>query len=515
MCASGFGRPRLSASRLEIEGGTSPLQLDPLDDGWHELIARNIACRARYRFVLSDGMRVPDPASRFQPDDVHGPSELIDPRAWHWNDDAWKGRPWEEAVLYELHLGAFTPDGTFRAAIDKLDHLAELGITALEIMPVADFPGKRNWGYDGVLPFAPDSSYGRPDDFKALIEAAHARGMMVLLDVVYNHFGPDGNYLSLYAPQFFTERHKTPWGAAINYDGPSSRPVREFFIHNALYWLEEFHLDGLRLDAVHAIIDDSPVDILQELAERVQSTDFGRSVRLVLENEKNQARRLMRESDGRPRWYTAQWNDDVHHVLHTAATGESHTYYGPYLGDTSKLGRALAEGFVRERGESSGHLPPTAFIAFIQNHDQIGNRAVGDRLPCAASQAPVGAVAAVYLLLPQIPMLFMGEEWGADSPSRSSAISARILPRPCARAGAKNFPNIAARFPIHSQPLLSHRPSCGGTISPRPRMRTGSIGTAAFCAPGANGSFPNWQASRPTRVLTRLSRITPSLCAGA
>jgi malto-oligosyltrehalose trehalohydrolase len=402
---------------LEIEGEeASPRALQPLPGGWHELTAGGMQCGARYRFLLPDGTRVPDPASRYQPYDVHGASELIDPRSWEWSDDHWDGRPWEQAVIYELHVGAFTPEGTFRAAISKFDHLVSLGITAIEIMPVGDFPGARNWGYDGVLPYAPDSSYGRPEDLKAMVEAAHGRGLMVLLDVVYNHFGPDGNYLPLYAPQFFTQRHKTPWGAAIDYDGPHSRAVRDFAIHNALYWIEEFHMDGLRLDAVHAIADDSPVDILQELAERVRASPAGRQARLVLENDNNEARRLIREPDGRPPWFTAQWNDDAHHVLHTAATGESQTYYAGYCRDTTKLGRALAEGFVRPHGETGGHLPAAAFIAFIQNHDQIGNRAVGDRLSCIASPLALRAVAAVYLLLPQIPMLFMGEEWNAAQP---------------------------------------------------------------------------------------------------
>lgn len=401
---------------LALEGEARPLQMTSLPGGWHELSTERAAAGARYRFVLPDGTLVPDPASRYQPDDVHGASEVIDPRSWEWRDTGWRGRRWEEAVIYELHVGAFTPEGTFRAAISKFDHLASLGITAIEIMPVGDFPGSRNWGYDGVLPYAPDSSYGRPEDLKALVEAAHALGIMVLLDVVYNHFGPDGNYLSLYAPQFFTDRHCTPWGGAINYDGPESRPVREFAIHNALYWIEEFQMDGLRLDAVHTIVDDSAVDVVNELAERVPTVAGGRTVHLVLENEKNEASRLVRDGCYRPRWSTAQWNDDVHHVLHTAATGEGQGYYARYRGETALLGRALAEGFVRTGGEKSGHLPSTAFIAFIQNHDQIGNRAMGDRLARVAPVEALRAVAAVYLLLPQIPMLFMGEEWNAAEP---------------------------------------------------------------------------------------------------
>jgi malto-oligosyltrehalose trehalohydrolase len=259
----------------------------------------------------------------------------------------------------------------------------------------------------------------------ALVDAAHARGVMVLLDVVYNHFGPDGNYLPLYAPAFFTERHQTPWGAGVNFDGSASRAVREFIIHNALYWLDEFHFDGLRLDAVHAILDDSPYHVLDELAERVRGA-VRREVHLVLENEENQTRRLARDADGRTLHYTAQWNDDVHHVLHVAATGEDQGYYAGYVGDTEKLGRALAEGFAyqgemmnyrgRPRGEPSGVLPPTAFVAFIQNHDQIGNRAFGDRLSALVSPEALRALAAVYLLLPQVPMLFMGEEWHAAEP---------------------------------------------------------------------------------------------------
>ena len=393
------------------------------EGGWHELHVPQACAGTRYRFVLPDGTRVPDPASRFQPDDVHGCSEVIDPAGYEWNAP-WAGRAWHEAVLYELHVGAFTPAGTFRAAIARLDHLAVLGITAIEIMPVADFPGARNWGYDGVLPYAPDSSYGTPEDFKALVDAAHALGIMVVLDVVYNHFGPDGNYLPLYAPAFFTERHKTPWGAAINFDGPHSGPVREFVIHNALYWIEEYHLDGLRLDAVHAILDDGRLHVLDELAERVRAAHGG--VHLILENEENQSRRLMRNSAGGPLHYTAQWNDDVHHVLHVAVTGENTGYYEEYRGDTELLGRALAEGFAFQgqmmrfrgapRGTASALLPPTAFVAFIQNHDQIGNRAFGERLTALAAPDAVRAVVALYLLLPQVPMLFMGEEWGAVQP---------------------------------------------------------------------------------------------------
>ena len=411
---------------LLIEGEQKPCPMMPMPGGWHELATGLAGAGTRYRFRLPNGLCVPDPASRFQPEDVHKASEVIDPRAYAWRNQDWAGRSWGEAVVYEIHIGTFTPEGTFRAAIGKLDHLVDLGVTAVEIMPVADFPGRRNWGYDGVLLYAPDSAYGRPEDLKALIDAAHERGLMVFLDVVYNHFGPEGNYLASYAPSFFTERHKTPWGAAINYDGEARQPVREFMVENALYWIEEFFFDGLRLDAVHAIVDDSRTHILTELAQRVRSKVTERPVHLILENDENEATRLVRDGAGTPRYYTAQWNDDVHHALHAAATGEDCGYYVAYRGDTEKLGRALAEGFAfqgefmdyrgRPRGEPSAELPPVAFISFIQNHDQIGNRAFGERIRAIACDEAVRAIAAVYLLNPQVPMLFMGEEWGSRQP---------------------------------------------------------------------------------------------------
>ena len=405
---------------LEDEPGPRPMHGD--GTGWHTLTCAGVGAGARYRFVLEDGTAVPDPASRHQPDDVHGPSELIDPLAYAWRDGHWRGRPWHEAVLYELHVGCFTPEGTFRAAIDRLGHLATLGVTALELMPVADFAGRRGWGYDGVLPFAPESTYGRPEDLKALVDAAHARGLMVLLDVVYNHFGPEGHYAHRYWPQLVTDRHRTPWGPAVNYDDVGSAPVREFVIQNALYWLEEFHFDGLRLDAVHAIRDDGPRHLLDELAARARALKPGHAPpHLLLENEENEARRLA--PDGA---YTAQWNDDVHHGLHVALTGEASGYYAEYRETPSRLPRALAEGFAfqgetmryrgRPRGSPSAHLPPTAFVAFLQNHDQVGNRARGERIATLAPPAALRAATAICLLSPQVPMLFMGEEWGSRRP---------------------------------------------------------------------------------------------------
>jgi malto-oligosyltrehalose trehalohydrolase len=415
--------PAHAGVKLELRGECRDMRA--LVGGWHECVLADAAVGDRYRFVLPDGRRLPDPASRRQPEDVHGASEVVDPASFAWQV-AWSGRRWEEVVLYELHVGTFTRAGTFAAAIDRLDHLAGLGVTALELMPVADFPGRRNWGYDGVYLFAPETGYGRPEDFQRLVDAAHARGIAVLLDVVYNHFGPEGNYLPALAPGFFTERHHTPWGAAINFDDTGAREVREFFIENALYWLREFRLDGLRLDAVHAIVDDSSTHILEDIAQRVRAEITGRPVHLLLENEHNEARRIERVGAAPPLLFTAQWNDDVHHVLHVAATGEGSGYYAEYLRNSRLLGRALAERFAwqgevlrftgRARGDPSAGLPPTALGCFIQNHDQVGNRAMGERIDSLAPAEAVRAIAAVYLLAPQVPMLFMGEEWGARQP---------------------------------------------------------------------------------------------------
>ena len=396
---------------------------------WYEWVSELAHAGSRYRYQIDNEFYVPDPASRYNPDDVHGASQVIDPTAFDWQDGTWYGRPWEEAVIYEIHVGTFTPEGTFAAIQKKLGYLAELGITAVELMPVADFPGRCNWGYDGTLLFAPDSNYGTPEDLKQLIQSAHYFGIMVLLDVVYNHFGPEGNYLHLYSPQFFTERHHTPWGAAINFDSKGSRTVRDFYIHNALYWLEEFHLDGLRLDAVHAIFDDSQPDILEELSQTVRETlGVKRHIHLILENDQNAAHYFTRGQNGEITQYDAQWNDDAHHTYHVLLTHECDGYYADYADDSIRhLGRCLTEGFTYQgeisacrhgesRGEPSAHLPPSAFVTFLQNHDQIGNRALGERLTVLAAQDALRAALILFLLSPSIPLLFMGEEWGAREP---------------------------------------------------------------------------------------------------
>jgi maltooligosyltrehalose trehalohydrolase len=421
--------PAAHQVELCLAGSNMATPLEQRDNGWFELITDAAQPGTRYRFRIDSGQEIPDPASRFQPEDVHGPSEVIDAETFDWKEQAWRGRPWEEAVIYELHVGAFTPAGTFSAVGERLDYLTDLGITAIELMPIADFPGRRNWGYDGGLPFAPDSKYGRPEDLKALVQSAHDRGLMVLLDVVYNHFGPEGNYLNSYTPQFFTARHKTPWGDAINFDGPESRTVRDFFIHNALYWLTEYQFDGLRLDAVHAIIDDSTPHILTELADAVRSSvEPDRHVHLILENDLNQSHYLQRTERCQIQGYNAQWNDDIHHTLHVLITGEHDGYYSDYSQHPlDQLGRCLIEGFAYQgepslfrngqaRGERTTGLPPGAFVSFLQNHDQIGNRAFGERITTIADPRAVRAAIAILLLAPSPPLLFMGEEFGSTTP---------------------------------------------------------------------------------------------------
>ena len=395
-------------------------------DGWFSADVPGVKAGARYKFRIDDATDVPDPASAFQPDDVSGRSEVIDHAGYQWRASRWRGRPWHETVVTEAHVGTFTREGTYRAMIGKLDHLVASGITALELMPLADFAGSRNWGYDGVLWYAPDSSYGRPDDLKALIDEAHLRGLMVFLDVVYNHFGPEGNYLGRYAPSFFTEA-QTPWGSAIDY---RVREVRAFAIENALYWLREYRFDGLRLDAVNTIVETGEIPILHDLsvAAGKLAAETGRHIHLVLENSDNRASVLDPTQDPSLGKYRGQWNDDYHHAWHVLLTGEAQGYYGDYQrSPINDLARALVSGFVyqgevsafwggKRRGEPSGKLAPTTFVNFLQNHDQIGNRAFGDRLESIAAPKAIEAALTITLLAPMTPMLFMGEEWGSQAP---------------------------------------------------------------------------------------------------
>lgn len=408
--------PSCNGLSVRIEG-MPDIGLPAAGDGFFE---GRVECPpgARYRYVTDDGSALADPASRAQDGGVAGPSIIVDPHAYQWRHPEWSGRPWEEAVVYELHAGAF---GGFSGIQTRLPALADLGVTVIQLMPVAQFAGTRNWGYDGVLPYAPAACYGTPDELKSMIDTAHGLGLMVMLDVVYNHFGPDGNVMPQLAAPFFRDDLHTPWGPAIDFRRPQ---VRDFFTHNALYWLMEYRFDGLRLDAVHAI---SERDWLLELAATVrESVEPGRHVHLVLENENNDAA-LLRQTAEQP-GFTAQWNDDAHHVLHVLLTGEDDAYYADYSQDpTADLARWLGEGFVYQgqactyrdgehRGQPSADLRPTAFINCLQNHDQVGNRALGDRLSTLADPAPLRAATAALLLAPQIPMLFMGEEWNSRRP---------------------------------------------------------------------------------------------------
>jgi len=401
-----------------------------LAGGWHHLSV-SAAAGSRYKFLVQTRgggtMPVPDPASRSNPGGVHGASEVVDPHGYRWRSHDWRGRPFCEAVIYELHVGTFTAEGSFAAAARRLPELAALGVTALQLMPLAAFPGRRNWGYDGVMQFAPAGCYGAPDDLKAFIDGAHALQLMVFLDVVYNHFGPEGNYLHVYCPEFFNAAQRTPWGAAINFDGRDSATVREFFIDNALYWTQEYRFDGLRLDAVHAMRDTSTPDIVCEIAARIRQASTGRELHVVLENNRNEAHYLRRDARGTPLCATAQWDDDVHHSLHVVCSGEADGYYADYAQQPiESLGRALAEGFAfqgeyskyrdRARGEPSGDLPPSAFVGFLQNHDMVGNRACGDRIQNFANPALLTAAYACLLLSPQVPLLFMGEDFAASTP---------------------------------------------------------------------------------------------------
>jgi malto-oligosyltrehalose trehalohydrolase len=405
--------------------------------GWYEIIDERARAGARYVYEIDGEIRVPDPASRFQPEGPNGPSLVVDPSSFSWPPRSPPLRPFAEMVFYELHIGAFTPDGTYAAAAERFDHLVALGITAVELMPVAETPGSRNWGYDGVMQYAPAHCYGTPDDLKRFVVAAHAAGLAVFLDVVYNHFGPEGNYLHRYAPQYFTERYQTAWGAAIDYASPANEAVRRYTIENAGYWLYEYGFDGLRLDAVHAIFDERSAPILQELAIESRAAAV-HPVYLVLENDANDPRLLRGESWGngisepsatRHAWeFDAQWNDDVHHALHVLLTGEQEGYYQDFVrGPVALLGRALTSGFAyqgeasafrggRGRGGSTEGIPLIKFVNFLQNHDQVGNRAGGERIFELAQPQAVRAALSVILLAPSPPLIFMGEEWGASTP---------------------------------------------------------------------------------------------------
>jgi maltooligosyltrehalose trehalohydrolase len=393
--------------------------------GYHHGLGEDVPPGTLYLYRMDGEKERPDPASRFQPRGVHGPSQVVDRDAFPWEAGEWTGLPLDSYILYEIHVGTFTHEGTFDAVIPRLDDLRELGITAIELMPVAQFPGSRNWGYDGVYPFAVQDSYGGPEGLKKLVNACHRREMAVILDVVYNHLGPEGNYLGDFGP-YFTDRYRTPWGEALNFDGPDSDEVRRYFLENALCWLTEFRMDALRLDAIHGIMDASAYPFLAELADAVRglAERTERKVYLIPESDLNDARVITPKEQG-GLGLSAQWNDDFHHALHVLLTGEKNGYYGDF-GSVGHLARAYAEGFVysgryspyrrRRHGNSSLHTAARQLVVFAQNHDQVGNRMRGERLSVLASFEALKLAAGVVLLSPFLPLLFMGEEYGETAP---------------------------------------------------------------------------------------------------
>ena len=402
------------------------IPMQPASQGYFEAIVDDVDPLTRYRYLLDGQKARPDPASRFQPDGVHGPSAVVDSDSFRWNDGAWRGIPLKDYIIYELHVGTFTREGTFEAIIPQLPYLKEaVGITAIELLPVAQCPGGRNWGYDGVYPFAPQSTYGGPDGLKRLVDACHGMGIAVIMDVVYNHLGPEGNYLGEFGP-YFTDKYRTPWGSAINYDGPDSDAVRHYVVSNALYWVTEYHIDALRLDAIHGIFDFSAFHILKELASSVQkqAAALTRQIFVIAESDLNDTKIIESPTIG-GYGLDGQWSDDFHHALRVVLTGESRGYYEDFHG-LHDLGKAIREGFVysgqysahrrRRHGNTSQQVSPGQLVVFSQNHDQIGNRAVGDRLSTQLPYEALRVARALVLLSPNIPLLFMGEEYGETAP---------------------------------------------------------------------------------------------------
>lgn len=416
-----------SAERVEAEltADGRLLPMEPTDGGWWSVDDASIGPGTRYLFRVDGEPGRPDPRSPWQPDGVHGPSCVVDHDAFTWHDRGWDAPPLSEAVIYEAHIGTFSTEGTFRGAIERLDHLVELGVTHLELMPVAAFAGTWGWGYDGVDLWSPHPAYGSPDDLKALVDAAHGRGIAMLLDCVYNHLGPDGNHLAAFGP-YFTDRYSTPWGEAVNVDDAGSTEVRRFIVDNALMWLRDHHFDGLRLDAVHAIVDTTAVHLLEQLSTEVAdlSAQLGRRLVLIAESDRNDPRLVQPRAEG-GLGIDAHWNDDFHHAVHVALTGEQDSYYVDY-GGLEPLAEALRHAWVyrgqysefreRHHGREPEGVPGHRFIGYVQNHDQIGNRARGERASHLLSPARLRVAAAVVMASPFVPMLFQGEEWGASAP---------------------------------------------------------------------------------------------------
>jgi maltooligosyltrehalose trehalohydrolase len=408
-----------------LEGGAGDHALARSADGTFGGRVAGLGAGTLYRYRLDGEGPFPDPASRFQPQGVHGPSEVVDPRTFSWGDAAWRGLALEELVLYELHVGTFTPAGSFASAAERLPGLRELGVTAVELMPVADFPGQRNWGYDGVAPFAPARCYGRPDDLRRLVDRAHALGLAVVQDVVYNHFGPDGAYQGAFSPYYFSERHATPWGQAVNLDGPHSERVRDYFLQNAAHWVREYHMDGLRLDATHALADESPRHFLAELAAGARAAAPERRVLVIAEDHRNLAHMVRPEAEGG--WgLDAVWADDLHHQVRRGLAGDSDGYYRDFTGSVRDLAETIRDGWFFKgqrseyrggpRGTDPAGLAPRRFVVCIQNHDQVGNRALGERIHHQIDPAAYRAASVLLLCAPEAPLLFMGQEWAASTP---------------------------------------------------------------------------------------------------
>ncbi|HET9179857.1 MAG TPA: malto-oligosyltrehalose trehalohydrolase [Terriglobia bacterium] len=419
--------PRAGIVELHVVAPTDrTIRMERHEHGYHRVLAEGVVPGTRYFLRLDGKTERADPASHYQPEGVHGPSEVVSLSS-EWSDTGWSGLDLADYIIYEIHVGAYTQHGTFESAVPHLDGLCELGITAVELMPVAQFPGGRNWGYDGTFLFAVQNSYGGPAGLKAFVEACHQRGLAVVLDVVYNHLGPEGNYLAEFGP-YFTDRYRTPWGPAINFDGPQSDEVRRFFIQNALYWTKEFHIDALRLDAVHAIVDPSARPILEELGVAIhrQARELKRQIHVIAESDRNDSK-LLRGPDEGGYGLDAQWSDDFHHALHTLLTSERNGYYSDF-GTVAQLAAAYREGFVysgqysvyreRRHGNSSKGLPPEKFVVFAQNHDQVGNRLLGERLSQIISFEALKVALSAVLLSPFTPLLFMGEEYGEHAPFR-------------------------------------------------------------------------------------------------
>ena len=449
-------RQRVEVMLQTAHGGDAVLRLEPEGNGYFSATATAAAAGTLYRYRLDGGEAFPDPASRFQPEGPHGPSQVVDPDAYTWNDAAWQGVPLAGQVIYEMHVGTFTREGTWRAAMRELPELAALGVTVLELMPVADFCGRFGWGYDGVDIFAPTRLYGSADDMRAFVDAAHRAGLAVILDVVYNHFGPDGAYHREFSPAYYTDRYQNEWGEPINFDGPGSAPVREFFVSNAAYWVREFHIDGLRLDATQQIFDASPLNVMIEITRGVREAARGRATLVVAENEPQHTKLARPEREG-GYGMDALWNDDFHHSARVALTGRNEAYYTDYLGTPQELLSAVKWGYLyqgqryrwqdKRRGTPSFGLPPAAFVNYIQNHDQVANSAFGIRCHEFGSHGRFRALTALTLLAPGTPMLFMGQEFAASSPFLFFADHKPELARAVRKGRAEflcQFPSVCA-----------------------------------------------------------------------